>query len=83
LVFPDGTMELTQCIDVELLLDNVSEPDMLLSDIFAVTVIFQGESAAMTLGQVFTFDSANSGNKSYVLYYRHCMFLCCIFNIIS
>lgn len=66
LTFPDGTMELTQCIEVELLLDNVSEPQMLLSDIFTATATFQGKSSDVTLGQVIAFDAENSGMFLYL-----------------
>ena len=61
LTFPDGTTELTRCIDVELLLDNAIEPQLLLSDIFAATATFQGVSTAVTLGQVLAIDTPNSG----------------------
>ena len=53
-------MELTQCIGVELPLDNSSEPDALLSNIFSVTTVFQGESSTVTLGLVFAIDAASS-----------------------
>ena len=63
-------MELTQCIDIGLTLDSVSESPMLLMDMLAATATFQGGNLAIMLGEVFAVDTANSGN-SYSCFTGH------------
>lgn len=58
LMFVDGSMELTQCIDVVLSLDDTFEPQLLLNNIFVMTMMFHGESSTLTLGQLLTSEDS-------------------------
>ena len=61
IIFEEGTIELTQCIDVGLMPDSISEPPMLLMDMLAANATFQGETSVIMLGDVFAVDTINSG----------------------
>lgn len=58
LTFIAGTTELTQCINVELVLDSNFEPPSLLNEIFATNETFLGEISPLTLGQVLAVDAS-------------------------
>ena len=61
IVFEEGTADLTQCIDVGLMLDTISELPMLLTNMVTANATFHGERSVLMLGEVFAVDNNNSG----------------------
>lgn len=58
LIFTDGTTDLVQCITgLEVTLDDVVRPTVVLEDIFTVTTTFEGQNSTVQTGQITLSDS--------------------------